>query len=233
MERRGVIVKRTEPTDWVSALLLIEKKNGSLRVCMDPIPLNMAIKCEHYVTPTFDDVVAEMHGKKIFTLIDMRDRFWHVRLSEASSRLCPFSTPFGRYSYKRLSMGLSCSPNIFSRKCIEMFEDIPNVHIIHDDVINAAADDMEHVVALREVLQRARRYNVRLSKDKLKLKLPSIRYFGNILSAEGLKVDPEKVRAINELSTPSDKHSLMQFIGMVTFLGLWLPHLAEARQPLY
>ena len=133
MERRGVIVKRTDPTEWVNALLLVEKKNGTLRVCMDPVPLNKAIKREHYSIPTFDDVVAEMHGKKMFTLIDMRDGFWHVKLSEASSRLCTFSTPFGRYSYERLSMGLSCSPEVFQRKNIEMFGDIPNVHIIYDE----------------------------------------------------------------------------------------------------
>ncbi len=114
MERRDVIVKRTDPTEWVSALLLVEKKNGSVRVCMDPVPLNKANKREHYNIPTFDDVVAEMHGKKIFTLIDMRDGFWHIMLSENSSGLCTFSTPFGRY--KRLSMGLSCSPEVFQRK---------------------------------------------------------------------------------------------------------------------
>jgi hypothetical protein len=88
LERRGVIIKRTEPTDWVNALLLVEKKNGSLRVCMDPVPLNKAIKRERYSIPTFDDVLAHMHGKKLFTLIDMR-------------------MAFGRYSSTR--PGLSCA----------------------------------------------------------------------------------------------------------------------------
>jgi hypothetical protein len=129
-------------------------------------------------------------------------------------------------------MGLSCSPEVFQRKNIELFGDIPNVHIIYDDIIIAAVDDSEHDVALRELLERARRYNVRFNKDKLRLKLPSIRYFGNVLSAEGLKVDPEKVRAINELPTPDNKQSLMRFIGMVTFLGRWLPHLADIKRPL-
>ena len=80
---------------------------------MDHVPLNKAIKRERYNILTFDDVVAEMHGKKIFLLIDMRDGCWQIELSEESSRLCTFSTPFGRYSYQRLVMRLSCCPEVF------------------------------------------------------------------------------------------------------------------------
>ncbi len=232
LEQRGVIVKRTEPTDWVNALLLVEKKNGSLRVCMDPVPLNKAIKREHYTIPTFDDVVAHMHGKKLFTLIDMRDGFWQIQLNEASSKLCTFSTPFGRYSYKRLCMGISCAPEVFQRRNIEMFGDLPNVHVIYDDIIIAAADDTEHDTALRELFARAQRYNVRFNKDKLRLKQSSLRYFGHIVTADGIRADPDKVKAISDMPTPTDKKSLMRFLGMVTFLGRWLPHLADAKKPL-
>ena len=72
---RGVMVKREEPTDWVSSLLCVEKKDGSLRVCLDPRDLNKAIKREHYAIPTFDDVVAHFQGKKLFTVIDLKEGF--------------------------------------------------------------------------------------------------------------------------------------------------------------
>jgi hypothetical protein len=77
-------------------------------------------------------------------------------------------------------MGISCALEVFQQRNIEMFGDIPNVQVIYDDVIVAAADDAEHDTALRELLSRARRYNVRFNKDKLRLKQSSIKYFGHI-----------------------------------------------------
>ena len=162
----------------------------------------------------------------------MRDGFWHVKLSEASSRLCTFNTPFGRYSYTRLPFGISSAPEVFQRRNYEMFGDIPNVHIVFDDIIIAAADDAEHDTALRELLERARKFNVKFNKDKFKLKLPSVRYLGNILSASGMTPDPDKIRAINEMPTPTDKKSLLRFLGMVQFLGRWLPKLADLKRQL-
>jgi hypothetical protein len=106
------------------------------------------------------------------------------------------------------------------------------VHIVFDDVIIAAADDVEYDTALREVFDRARRFNVRFNKDKLRIKLPSVRYLGHALSADGVKPDPDKIRAINDMPTPTDKKSLQRFIGMVQFLGRWLPHLADMKRPL-
>jgi len=139
MESPQIICKRNEPTDWVSALLTVEKPNGQLRVCLDPRPLNKAIKREHFQIQTFDDVIAELHGKRMFTIIDMRDGFWHIKLDDASSKLCTFNTPFGRYSYLRLPFGISSSPEVFQRKNYELFGDIPNVHIVFDDIIIAVA----------------------------------------------------------------------------------------------
>jgi hypothetical protein len=106
------------------------------------------------------------------------------------------------------------------------------VHIVFDDVIIAADDDVEHDTALREVFNRARRFNVRFNKDKLRIKLPSVRYLGHVLSADGVKPDPDKICAINDMPTSTDKKSLQRFIGMVQFLGRWLPHLADMKRPL-
>jgi len=232
MEQQQIICKRTEPTDWVSALLTVEKPNGQLRVCLDPRPLNKAIKREHFQIPTFDDVVSELNGKRMFTIIDMRESFWQVKLDEASSKLCTFSTPFGRYSYLRLPFGVSSAPEVFQRKNYELFGDIPNVHIVFDDIIIAAADDDEHDVALRELLDRARRYNVTFNRAKVQLKVPSVRYLGHVLSSDGIRPDPNKVRAIVGMPTPTDRKALLRFLGMVTFLSRWLPRLAEVRKPL-
>ena len=89
---QAVITDVERPTEWVHNLVVTEKKNGSLRLCLDPRPLNKAIKREHHAISTAGDVQAQLAGKKIFTVVDMRDAFWHVKLSEPSSYLCTFST---------------------------------------------------------------------------------------------------------------------------------------------
>ena len=76
---QGVIADVEGPTEWVHNLVVTEKKNGSLRLCLDPRPLNKVIKREHHAIPTAGDVQAQLAGKKTFTVVDMRDVFWHVK----------------------------------------------------------------------------------------------------------------------------------------------------------
>ena len=93
----GVLKKVDEPTDWVSNLVVVEKKDGSLRLCLDPKDLNRAIKREHYTIPTLQDIVTEFAGNTVFSTLDLKDGYWQIQLDEESSRLCTFSTPYGRY----------------------------------------------------------------------------------------------------------------------------------------
>lgn len=124
MEKSGVISKVTEATDWVNDLVIVEKKNGSLRVCLNPADLNKSIKREYYQIPTTKELTAELPGKKICTVLDMKDGFHQIPLSEESSKLCTFGTPFGRYKFNRLPFGLSSSPEVFQRENIRLFGDI-------------------------------------------------------------------------------------------------------------
>jgi len=112
----GIIIKRDEPTDWVSSLLLVEKKDSSLRLCLDPRDLNKAIKREHYKIPTVEDVASRLHGKRIFSIVDLKDGFWNIKLDNESSKLCTFNTPFGRYSFCRCPFGISSIPEVFQKK---------------------------------------------------------------------------------------------------------------------
>ena len=90
--KTDTIVKRDKPMDWVSSLLLVEKPNSKIRLCLDPIDFNWAIKREHYVIPTSEDVIAKLHGTKIFTVIDMKDAFWQIKLYNYISSLCTFNS---------------------------------------------------------------------------------------------------------------------------------------------
>lgn len=153
MERNGIIVKRDGPTDWVSSMLIVEKKDKSIRICIDPRDLNTAIQREHFLVPTFDDILPRLAGKKLFTIIDMKDGFWHIELDDESSKLVTFNTPFGRYSFKRLPFGITSAPEVFQKRAYQAFGDIEGVSVIFDDILIAADTVEQHDKILKQLLQ--------------------------------------------------------------------------------
>ena len=114
--KSGVLVKVDQPTDWVNNLVIVEKKNGSLRLCLDPRDLNKAIKREHYKIPTMPEIASEFAGKTVFSTLDLKDGYWQVKLDEDSSLLCTFNTPFGRYRFTRMPFGIKSASEVFQKK---------------------------------------------------------------------------------------------------------------------
>ena len=113
LEQQGIIVKVDVSTDWVSCVVVEQKKNRKLRVCLDLRPLNKALKRAHYPMPVVDDLLPCLSGAKVFSVCDLRSGFWHVALDDDSSVLTAFSTPFGRYRWLQLPFGIAPAPEIF------------------------------------------------------------------------------------------------------------------------
>ena len=191
LEHQGIIANVDKPTDWVSNLVIVEKKSGALRLCLDPKARNAAIKHERYTIPTPADVQSQFHGATTFTVLDMKDAFWHVRPSEPSSYLCTFNTPWGRKRFLRMPFGISSASEVLQKRNQETFGDIHGVHVIADDII-IATNDEKHDETIVKVMERAREKRVRFSKDKVQYRVSLVRYMGNLVSAEGLKPDEEK-----------------------------------------
>ena len=120
----GVIEPVEKPTPWVSQLVLTKKKNGSLRICLDPQELNKVLMREHYTMPNLEDVLHDIQGATVFTKADLSSGYWHVKLDDASSDLTTFQTCFGRYRWLRLPFGLSSAAEIFQKKVLELFIDM-------------------------------------------------------------------------------------------------------------
>ena len=113
LTERDIIAPVTAPTPWVSSLVVVPKKDGKLRLCLDPKDLNQVIQREHYPLPTIEDVATRLHGAKVFTKLDVKNGFWHVQLDDSSSYLTTFNTPFGRYRWKRMPFGIRSAPEVF------------------------------------------------------------------------------------------------------------------------
>lgn len=159
LESNRIIEKATGYCEWVNHLVTVEKKDAekSLRLCIDPSELNKSIFNEHAFIPTFEDVSSRLNGMKYFSVLDLKDGYWHVKLDEESKKLCTFATPFGNYRFLRLPFGIKTAPGVFQQMNFENFGDIENVLIYFDDILIVGRTKEEHDKILKKVLDRARK----------------------------------------------------------------------------
>lgn len=231
MEKIGVVTKQTEPTEWVNSMVTIVKPN-KVRICIDPRDLNRAIKREHYPMKTIDEVLAGIKDAKLFSVLDATSGFWQIKLDEPSTKLCTFNTPFGRYRFNRLPFGIKSAPEVFQKMMTDLMSGIPATEVVVDDILVWGTNEKEHDESLRQVLDRARKSNLKLSLKKCKVKREEVQYVGHVLSKDGIKPDPEKVRAVKSMKAPTNVKELRTFLGFIQYLAKFIPNLSEVSAPL-
>lgn len=227
-----IISKVEHPKNFVSNLVIREKKDGSLRICLDPMDLNNVLLREYYLIPTLDEIIPNLCNKNVFSVLDLSEGFYNIRLTEKSSDLCTFNSPFGCYRFVRLPFGLSVAPEIFQKYNERAFGDLPGVIIYCDDLLICGEDEKEHDEILRKVFERARIHNVKFNKRKFQYKLREVKYFGHIFSKKGMQIDPDRIKAIKSIKSPTKVKELQIFLGMVNYLRRFVPKLAEIAAPL-
>ena len=233
MEQMGVIRKVDEPTDWVSSVVIVEKPNSNkLRICLDPKDLNNAIKREHLELPTLEEITSRMAGAKVFSKIDLNHGYWQQTLDQESQLLTTFNTPFGRYCYKRLPFGIKCAQEVFQKRISQHFDSMPGVETDIDDILIWGATEDEHDSRLEKVLKKCAELNLTLNKDKCKFKVETVTYLGNIISADGVKPDSEKVRAIMDMPPPTDRKGVERLLGTVNYLAKFVPKMSTVMEPI-
>ena len=225
--QQGIITKVDEPTDWVNSLVRVTKSNGTLRLCLDPKDLSRAIKRPHHRTPTLEDILPKLSGARYFSIVDARSGYWNLKLDYESSLCTTFNSPHGRYRFLRLPFGLICAQDISQKKADEAFGDLPGVTGIADDIVIYGRDLSDHDANLRAVIERARETGLRYNADKCKIRCTEIPFFGNIISASGLKPGPRKIEAITNMDPSPNLADLQTFLGMVQFLSRFVPQLAS------
>ena len=235
---QNVITPIQDPTDWVSNLVVTMKKNGDLRVCLDPQCLNKALKREHFRLPVLDDILPELSNAKLFSTLDVKNAYWHVVLDDESSKLTTFSTPFGRYRWLRMPFGCNVSSEIFQTRLQQSLDGLDGVYCVADDIMitgNGSTEEeakLDHDVKLKCLLERCRTVGIRLNRDKMKLHQTSVTFLGHLVTAEGLKPDPEKVRAIDDMTRPTDVEGVQRINGFVNYLAKFLPKLSDVTEPI-
>lgn len=237
MVNLGVIVKEPMYTEWTSNILLV-KKNEKLRICLDPIELNKALLDAKYQLPTIEEVLPELHNAKVFSTVDAKHGFWQISLDKKSSMLTSFWTPFGRYRFLRMPFGISPAMEIYQMKQNEVLHGLKGIAIMADDILIYGRGDnyeeavKDHNINLENLLLRLRSVNLKLNKDKVRLCLPEVKYYGHILTSKGVKPDESKISAITNMDKPNDKKGVLRFLGMITYLNKFLPNLSSATESL-
>ena len=227
MERLGVIKKIEKPTEWCSPCIVVPKKNGKIRVCIDFTKLNKAVMREYHPLPTTEETLSELGSAVKFSKLDANCGYWQMRLSEQCQELTTFITPFGRYFCKRLPFGISSAPEIFQREMQKALVDCQGDVCQMDDILVYGKNQQEHDVRLKEVIKKLKDAGITLNREKCEFNMTEIVFLGHIISSSSIKADPKKTEAIVKFANPTNKKELRRFFGVVNYLGKLCPKLAE------
>ena len=234
LERKDIITKVEEPVDWVNNLVIVEKPNNTPRLCLDPPDLDQAREREDFKPPSFETISNTLNGCKVFSVVDMSNCYWHQKLTEESSFLCTFNSPFGRYRFKRMPFGISCASEMAQKMVEKHFGDISGALPFVDDIIIGGKNEQEHDLTFRKVLTRARERNIKFNRDKIQFRVNQVKYMGEVVSELGFSPDPETISAIHNMPTPSCKQDLQRLLGicMINYLGKYIANMSELTAPL-
>ena len=212
----GIIAPVRQSTDWCHPICCVPKPCGGLRFCVDLRALNKWVKrpVHPLVTPV-QAIQSIPPNAKWFSSCDAKKGYWQVALSRKSQLLTTFLTPWGRYCFLRAPMGLNATGDYYCREGDLALAGISDVTKVVDDILVATETFKDNVTRTVQVLDRCRQNKITLHPRKFAFGKKSLGFVGMLLSEEGIRSDPEKIRAIAEFPTPTNLTQLRSFLGMV------------------
>ena len=212
---------------------IVKKKDGKYRLVVDfSTGLNESLDEPGYPLPTPEDIYNELAGSTVFSVIDIPDAYHHLEVDEESRELLTISTSEGLIRSTRMLQGVKTAPSIFQKAMDVTLAGLKCAKAYFDDVIVFSRSVKEHKTHLRRVFRRMRKNGFKLKKKKCKLFMREIKFLGRIVSADGIRPDPEKIIAIQQMSVPVDVPTLRSFLGMINFYQSFIPAFRDIREPL-
>ena len=222
-----------ETAEWCNSFVLVPKANGKVRLCLDLARLNQALIRPIHRGPAVNDLLPRLNNVKYMSITDASLGYHNLQL-DTKSYLTTFACPFGRYQYKCLPFGAALVGNMFQCKINKIFNDMPNIFGIADDilVIGYDEDGKDHDEAVYNVLRQCKEVNLKLNKDKCHFRCRSTPFFGEVVSREGIQPDRQKIKALTDMPVPKNKRELQAFVGIINYLGKFSPGRTEICDPL-
>ena len=223
-------------SSFASGLVLVRKKDGSLRVCVDYRGINKKTIPDQYPIPRIDDLIDAV-GRckgKIFTTLDLMKGYHQIKMAPDSRDKTAFTCHLGLFQYRRMPFGLTNAPATFQRLMNKLFSgrDWSFVFVYLDDLLIVSQSFEEHLVHVEKVLHRLQEAGLRLKPQKCAFAQSEIKYLGHTLSPQGVRPNDSKVRAVKEFSTPTCCKEVKSFLGLVNFYRRHLSNLAVVARPL-
>lgn len=216
-----------EHAPWVSNLVIVPKPDGGLRVTLDATNVNKALLSSNYPIPRQEDIKAKLSGKKVFSKLDLKSAFWQLEIDPKARHMTVFHSGGRLYRYKRLVMGLKPSQGELNAALQPLFSNLPDVHVIHDDIIVATVDESSHIQVIKDVLNSLHKSGLTLNGEKCTFGARQIKFWGLLITDKGVYPDPEKVEALEHLTTPTNKEELISFLCMMQSNADFIPRFSK------
>lgn len=224
MLRSGIVQPSHSP--FSSSVLLVKKKDGTYRFCVDFRHLNAITVKSKYPVPVIEELLDELHGASWFSCLDLMAGYHQIRLKPGEEPKTAFQTHSGQYEFRVMAFGLTGAPTTFLkamnitlgpllRKCVLIF---------FDDILifsRTLEEHIEHVCLVLQLLQRDK-WQVKLSKCVFAQR--QLRYLGHIISEQGVATDPEKVQAVLNWPAPTSVKELRNFLGLAGYYRRFVCH---------
>ena len=228
----GVISPSVSP--WAAPVVLVKKSDGTMRFCVDYRKLNAITRKDSHPLPRITEALDSLGGAGWFTTLDLRSGYWQILMSEDSKEKTAFITHNGLYEFNVLPFGLCNSPATFQRLMTHALRglewDICLVYI--DDLIIFSRTFEDHLLHVEKVFKRLKEANVRLKPSKCYFVQSQVEYLGHIVSAEGLRPNPNKIKAVKDFPVPNNTTGVKAFLGLCNYYRRFVKGFAQIASPL-
>ncbi|GFW46771.1 hypothetical protein TNCV_2981271 [Trichonephila clavipes] len=224
---QGII--RPSKSPWSSPLHVVPKSDSTVRPVGDYRQLNSVTEFDSYPMPYLNDFAHALHGKRIFSKIDIFKAFHQIPIAECDIPKTAVTTPWGLYEYTHLCFGLVNAPQTFMRYMHEVLRGLPFCFVYLDDILCYSGNAEEHRSHLRTIFQRLSSYRLKLNISKCVFGVTELIFLGHLITPDGIKPLPDKVQAVLDYKQPETVGSLRKFLGLLNFYRRFLPKAAEQQ----
>ncbi|KAL7834629.1 hypothetical protein SRHO_G00288760 [Serrasalmus rhombeus] len=228
-------VIRESSSPFSSPIVLVSKKDGSLRLCVDYRQLNAKTRRDAYPLPRIEESLDALCGAKWFSTLDLASGYNQVPVAEKDKSKTAFCTPFGLFEFNHMPFGLCNAPGTFQRLMERMFGDCryQSVLLYLDDVIVFSATVEQHLERLEEVFSRLQKQSLKVKLSKCRFFQHQVGYLGHVVSAEGVATDPDKIEVVREWKRPGHLAELRSFLGFASYYRRFVEGFAKLAAPLH
>lgn len=224
---------RRSRSDWASGIVMVKKKDGTWRMCMDFRPLNRIATCCQFPLPRINDLLQSLSGAVYFSALDLAKGFHQIPLKEEAKSKLAFVTPRGQWEWETTPMGLHSAPAAFQAAMQQTLAGLQQCTLVYvDDIVIFTKTFEEHVKAIEVVLQRLREFNLKASRPKCDFCRTEIAYLGHVVNAHGIHTDPKKTEAVSNMPSPTCTLEVETFLGKTGYYQRFIPHYAGLAKPL-